>query len=122
MQGRIFDKWRGSLAILVEGRSLTKYFAQRGGLFGLRTQLAVRAVDGLRLVSEPLRTHTDLRGEGLAARVVELLEQVGLEKEHLYRYPHEFSGGQRQRIAVVRVLAMKRRLRSPKCVGSEFPC
>jgi ABC-type oligopeptide transport system ATPase subunit len=79
-------------------------------------------VDEVNLASEPLRTHTDLRGEALAARVMELLERVGLEREHLYRYPHEFSGGQCQRIAMVRVLAMKRRLRSPKCVGSEFPC
>jgi len=38
--------------------------------------------------------------------VVSLLEQVGLSKEHLFRYPHEFSGGQRQRIAIARALAV----------------
>jgi oligopeptide/dipeptide ABC transporter ATP-binding protein len=64
----------------------------------------------LRLVSEPLRTHTGLRGEALAARVMDLLERVGLEKEHLYRYPHEFSGGQCQRIAVARALALNPKL------------
>ena len=37
------------MAILVEVRELTKYFAQRGGLFGLRVQPAVRAVDGVSL-------------------------------------------------------------------------
>jgi oligopeptide/dipeptide ABC transporter ATP-binding protein len=57
------------------------------------------------LVSEPLRTHTDLQGQALTDQVVELLQQVGLAGEHLYRYPHEFSGGQLQRIAIARALA-----------------
>lgn len=60
----------------------------------------------LDLVGEPLRAHTDLRGRALADRVAELLDRVGLARDHLYRYPHEFSGGQLQRIAIARALAL----------------
>ena len=60
----------------------------------------------LDIVAEPLTTHTELKKGELSVRVLELLEQVGLGKEHLFRYPHEFSGGQRQRIAVARALAL----------------
>lgn len=61
------------------------------------------------IVAEPLRTHTDLRGQALRERVLDLLDQVGLTEQHLLRYPHEFSGGQRQRIAIARALALNPR-------------
>jgi len=59
-----------------------------------------------RLVAEPLRIHTDLRGRQLQARVVGLLEQVGLSAGLLRRRTNELSGGQRQRVAIARALAV----------------
>jgi len=59
------------------------------------------------IVGEPLAVYGIARGEELARKVLELLDIVGLKKEHLNRFPHEFSGGQRQRVNVARALALK---------------
>ena len=58
------------------------------------------------LVAEPLKVHTSLKGADLRNRIVELLIQVGLQEEHLWRYPYELSGGQRQRVAIARAIAL----------------
>ncbi|MBA7700596.1 Oligopeptide transport ATP-binding protein OppD [subsurface metagenome] len=57
------------------------------------------------IVAEPLVAQRLVKARELEDRVVELLNQVGMAREHLMRYPHEFSGGQRQRIAIARALA-----------------
>jgi peptide/nickel transport system ATP-binding protein len=57
------------------------------------------------IVAEPLIEHGLVRGADAGARVVELLESVGLTGADLRKYPHQFSGGQRQRISIARALA-----------------
>ena len=54
--------------------------------------------------------HPDLDAATRLARIERLTDQVGLRREALGRYPHEFSGGQRQRIAIARALAVQPRL------------
>lgn len=58
------------------------------------------------IIAEPLKTHKIELNSSLEDYIVQLLEEVGLRKEHLFRYPHEFSGGQRQRIAIARALSL----------------
>jgi len=57
------------------------------------------------LIAEPMKIH-GYGKEQRAERTLELLEKVGLKREHLNRFPHEFSGGQRQRISIARALSV----------------
>ena len=59
------------------------------------------------IIGEGLQIHFKLSSEEIYQRVKDILEQVGLREEHMFRYAHEFSGGQRQRIAVARSLVLK---------------
>ena len=59
------------------------------------------------IIAEPLVTYKVCENkEALTKRVLELMDAVGVPRDFLYRYPHQFSGGQRQRIGIARAIAL----------------
>ena len=100
----------------LEGRDL---FAARGGeLRRLRRNMQMVMQDPYTslnprmtvgdIIGEPFEIHPEVAPKGQRqARVRELLDLVGLNPEHINRYPHQFSGGQRQRIGIARALALR---------------
>jgi oligopeptide/dipeptide ABC transporter ATP-binding protein len=62
------------------------------------------------IIAEPLEIHTDLPRQAIRDRVAAVLELVGLNREMMRLFPHEFSGGQRQRIAIARALVTQSHL------------
>ncbi len=91
MSSRQLQKLRGKLQIVFQDP-----------FSSLSPRMLVRDI-----VAEPLAIHHMGNPTQRYQRVAELLQAVGLNPEHLWRFPHEFSGGQRQRIGIARALAMR---------------
>jgi oligopeptide/dipeptide ABC transporter ATP-binding protein len=60
-----------------------------------------------KIIEDPLLIHGVGERTERSERVLRIMEEVGLHREHARRYPHEFSGGQRQRICIARALALE---------------
>ena len=112
---RLTDSTAGTIRF--HGRDVTK--ASRKDLAPLRRDMQMVFQDPYaslnprkrvgQIVGTPMRRHGVGQKEA-EGRVLDLLDRVGLAREHVNRFPHEFSGGQRQRIGIARALALEPKL------------
>ena len=110
---RLYEPTEGK--ILYDGTDISHLKGQELLPFRKRIQMIFQdpyaSLDSRMTVMDIIREALDLHGdlhtkEERNQRVYELLDRVGLQREHANRYPHEFSGGQRQRIGIARALAV----------------
>jgi oligopeptide/dipeptide ABC transporter ATP-binding protein len=119
---RLYDPTAGRIQF--EGRDVTSMSRQE--LMHLRTRAQMIFQDPYaslnprmrvqEIIGEVIRVHHLAESSDWKDRVRDLLGAVGLQADHMARYPHEFSGGQRQRIGIARALAMR-----PKLIIADEP-
>lgn len=112
---RLYDATAGE--VLFEGKNINRLNRQEAKDFSKKVQMIFQdpyaSLDPRMtvgdIIGEGIDVHRMYTGRERTERIYELLNIVGLNKEHADRFPHEFSGGQRQRIGVARALAIEPR-------------
>ena len=104
--GKVY--YKGTDITDLDGQDFVSYRRQMQMVFqdpyaSLNPRMKVRNI-----IAEPLVTYRVCpTAEATTQRVLELMAEVGVQREFLYRYPHQFSGGQRQRIGIARAVALR---------------
>lgn len=110
---RLYDVTAGE--IFFDGKDIAKLGAKELQLYHKRMQIIFQDpysslnpyMNVAEIIDEPMEIHTKLLRKERMEKIQILLEKVGMKKDDMEKYPHEFSGGQRQRIGIARALSVE---------------